>query len=123
MKPCQVDACDRSGICTAGVLARYDKKSKPFPRGNTRPAATGGAFDNVTHSMTTTSKGATEGAALLTVREVAMLLRLSVTSVYRLVERRALRFLRFPNGLRFQRADLDAYLASRAVEPVSRVSL
>ena len=54
-------------------------------------------------------------AVLLTLEEVAEYLRISKTSVYRLVERRELPFCRVGRTLRFYRTDIDAYLTSRRV--------
>jgi excisionase family DNA binding protein len=53
--------------------------------------------------------------SLLTIDEVAEFLRVSNTSVYRLVERRELPFCRVGRGLRFSRKDLESYLGSRRV--------
>ena len=53
--------------------------------------------------------------SLLTIEEVAEILRLSKTSVYRLVERRELPFCRVGRNLRFTRKDLEAYLEARRV--------
>jgi len=55
---------------------------------------------------------------LLTLEEVAELLRVSKTSVYRLVERRALPFFRVSSVLRFDLADVEAFLGAGRVEPV-----
>jgi excisionase family DNA binding protein len=55
---------------------------------------------------------------LLTPDEVAELLRVSKTSVYRLVERRAIRFYRVCGLLRFAREDIHAYLGAGRVEPM-----
>jgi len=46
--------------------------------------------------------------------EVADLLRVSKTSVYRLVERRALPFFRVSGLLRFDQEDIEAFLAPAA---------
>ncbi|MDP3768961.1 MAG: helix-turn-helix domain-containing protein [Dehalococcoidia bacterium] len=62
-------------------------------------------------------------AALLTVEEVGERLRLSRTSVYRLVERRQLPFFRLPGSLRFSTDDMDAFLAARRVETIDRQHL
>ena len=53
---------------------------------------------------------------LITVKELASILRVSETSVYRLVERRAIPFHRLPRGLRFRREDVDGYLNKCRVE-------
>jgi excisionase family DNA binding protein len=55
---------------------------------------------------------------LLTLDEVADLFRVSKTSVYRLVERRALRFYRVSGLLRFDHTDIEAFLGAGCVEPV-----
>ncbi len=55
---------------------------------------------------------------LLTLDEVAELLRISKTSVYRIVERRAVRFYRVSGLLRFDHADIEAFLGAGRVEPV-----
>ena len=57
--------------------------------------------------------------ALLDVEGLARLLNVSKTSVYRLVERRALPFHRLPAGLRFSMRDVEAYLAARRVEAMT----
>jgi len=49
--------------------------------------------------------------ALLGVEKLAQLLGVSKTSVYRLVERRAIPFHRIPAGLRFSPKDVDEYLS------------
>ena len=55
---------------------------------------------------------------LLTVNEVAGLLRVSKTSVYRLVERRLIPFYRLPGSLRFTEEDVQAFLRRKRVEPM-----
>jgi excisionase family DNA binding protein len=55
---------------------------------------------------------------LLTPDEVAELLRVSKASVYRLVERRAIRFYRVCGLLRFEREDVRAFLGAGRVEPM-----
>jgi len=52
---------------------------------------------------------------LLTLEEVAAFLRVSKTSVYRLVERRELPFCRVGRNLRFRPKDLEAYLEARRI--------
>lgn len=53
--------------------------------------------------------------SLLTIDEVADFLRISNTSVYRLVGRRELPVCRVGRSLRFDRRDLEAYLAAQRV--------
>ena len=55
---------------------------------------------------------------LLTPKEVAEALRISMTGVYRLVEARKLRFYRVRGVLRFDEQDVLAYLQQGCVEPV-----
>lgn len=55
---------------------------------------------------------------LLTVEEVATRLRVSKTTVYRMIERRVIPFYRYPGAVRILEADVRAYLRARRVEPV-----
>jgi len=56
---------------------------------------------------------------LLTPNEVAAFLRISKNGVYRLVERRAIRFYRLRGVLRFDMSDIEAYLKQGCVEPMA----
>jgi len=56
---------------------------------------------------------------LLTPHEAAALLRISRTSLYRLVEARRLPFYRVGGVLRFSREDIARYLMGRRVEPIA----
>ncbi len=56
---------------------------------------------------------------LLTPDETAQLLRVSKSSVYRLVERREIPFYRLRGNLRFDQGDIDAYLERCRVGPVA----
>jgi excisionase family DNA binding protein len=58
--------------------------------------------------------------ALLTVVEAAQLLKISVTSVRRLQERRVLAFIKVGGRVRFAQDDILAYLERRRVEPVGQ---
>ncbi len=53
--------------------------------------------------------------SLLTLEEVAGMLRVSKTTVYRLVERREIPCWRVGRSLRFAHEDLTAYLRARRV--------
>lgn len=55
----------------------------------------------------------------LNVQELADLLRLSVSAIYRLVARRLIPYHHLPRGLRFHRKDVAAYLERCRVESVS----
>jgi len=57
---------------------------------------------------------------LLTPDEVAEVLRVSKTSVYRLVERREIRFYRVCGLLRFDRSDVARFLSTGSVEPMGK---
>jgi excisionase family DNA binding protein len=57
---------------------------------------------------------------LLTPDEVAELLRVSKTSVYRLVERREIRFYRVCGLLRFSRSDVEQFLRAGSVDPMGK---
>ena len=59
---------------------------------------------------------------LLNVNELAELLRISKTSVYRLVGRRQIPFHRLPRGLRFDRQDIDAFLLKTRVDSVEKTN-
>jgi excisionase family DNA binding protein len=52
-------------------------------------------------------------AALLTVREVATLLRVSTATIYALAASRELLHVRVSNALRFRPEDLEAYISRR----------
>ena len=57
---------------------------------------------------------------LLTPDEVAEALRISKISVYRLVERREIRFYRVCGLLRFSRSDVEQFLRAGSVEPMGK---
>ena len=64
-----------------------------------------------------TAPGQTQN--LMTVREVAAMLNVSVTSIYRLVERRSIPFHRLPRGLRFHPDDVRRFLDKCREEPAN----
>ena len=57
-------------------------------------------------------------AALLTIPEVAELLRISVPSVRRLQQLRLIPFFKVGNGIRFIRNDIMTYLEKNRVEAI-----
>jgi excisionase family DNA binding protein len=57
---------------------------------------------------------------LLTPDDVAEVLRVSKTSVYRLVERREIRFYRVCGLLRFDSGDVERFLRAGSVEPMGK---
>lgn len=56
---------------------------------------------------------------LLTVQEVSEFLKISRSSVYRLVENRLIPFYKIKSGLRFCRKDLEEYLESCRIEAIT----
>lgn len=58
------------------------------------------------------------GSELLTIPEVARLLKASVSTVRRLQERRLLAFVKVARGIRFERTAITAYLKKNRVEPI-----
>lgn len=56
---------------------------------------------------------------LLTPQETSEVLKVSITTVYRLVERRELPVYRVGRALRFSKQDVADYLASGRVAPAS----
>ena len=58
------------------------------------------------------------GSELLTIPEVARLLKASVSTVRRLQERRLLAFVKVGRGIRFERAAITSYLKQNRVEPI-----
>lgn len=67
-----------------------------------------------------TPRAATTEASLnlLTVGEVAAMLRVSKVTVYRIVDGRKMRFYKLQGGLRFNRTDVDVYIQGGCVEPI-----
>jgi len=57
-------------------------------------------------------------ANLLTVNELAAYLKISKTSVYRLIEKRQIPFYKVKGGLRFTEQDVLKYLERNRVEPM-----
>lgn len=54
--------------------------------------------------------------SLLTPKELASFLRISQPSVYRLVEKRALSFIKVGGSLRFPREDVETYLEQNRIK-------
>lgn len=64
------------------------------------------------------SKAGELNIKLLTPDELAALLRISKTGVYRLVEQRKIRFYRISGVLRFDQNDIEAFIRHAGVEPI-----
>jgi excisionase family DNA binding protein len=56
---------------------------------------------------------------MLTPDDLAGILRISKTGVYRLVEKRQIPFFRVGGSLRFAKSDISAYLSGNRIEPVN----
>lgn len=59
----------------------------------------------------------------LTPKEVACLLRLSLSSVYRLVEARQIPFHRLSGSLRFLREDVEAFIADGRIGSSAKMNM
>lgn len=66
------------------------------------------------------SSAASAPQEMLLPDEVAEILRISKASVYRLVERRDIRFCRVCGLLRFRRSDVEQFLRAGSVEPIGK---
>lgn len=55
---------------------------------------------------------------LLTLREVAALLQVSRTSVYRLMAVRKIPFIKVGGAIRFSRGDVESYLSDGRITPI-----
>lgn len=64
------------------------------------------------------ARSSASGPELVTLAEAAAVLRVSRTTLYRMVESRLLPFYRVRRTLRFDRADLLSYLARQRVAPI-----
>lgn len=56
---------------------------------------------------------------MLTIKEVASLLNVSIRTVHTIIKNRQLRFYRVRGQLRFDLADVNDYLQKRAVKPAA----
>ena len=65
-------------------------------------------------------KGRVVDDRLLKVRQVAVILNVSNTAVYRLVERREIPFYRFARKLRFRESEIEEYLKRSRVELIKK---
>lgn len=62
--------------------------------------------------------GSTTTKKMLTTAELAELLRLSKTSVYRLIEKRTIPFYKIGWKILFDKKDVDDYILKNRVEPI-----
>jgi excisionase family DNA binding protein len=59
-------------------------------------------------------------AGLLTIPDVAALLKLSVATVRRLQQQRKLPFIKVGGSIRFERSDITSYVAARRVRAIGQ---
>lgn len=57
---------------------------------------------------------------LITPNELSKLLKISKSSVYRLVDTRTLTFYKVGGNLRFSRKDIESYLNVSKIEPIQK---
>ena len=65
-------------------------------------------------------KGRVVDDRLLKVRQVAVILNVSNTAVYRLVERREIPFYSFTRKLRFRESEIEEYLKRSRIEVIKK---
>jgi excisionase family DNA binding protein len=58
---------------------------------------------------------------ILTPNEVAELLKISKVGVYRMVEKRRIRFYKVMGSLRFEKADILTFLQENGIEPLGPI--
>lgn len=71
-------------------------------------------------SLTDTSIDPDPSLGLLTIPDVATLLKISVSSVRRLQQCREIPFRKIGGSIRFARGDIAAYLEKRRVDPIDQ---
>jgi len=57
---------------------------------------------------------------LITPRELSRLFKVSIASIYRLVDKRSLPFYKVGGNLRFSKTDIEEYLNNVRIEPVHK---
>lgn len=57
-------------------------------------------------------------SSLITLKELALLLKVSNTTVYRIIEGRKISFYKINGGIRFKQADVDTYMEANRFEPL-----
>jgi excisionase family DNA binding protein len=69
-------------------------------------------------SLKATPADSSQAIELLTIPEVAELLKISVVTVRRIQERRLIPFIKVGGSVRFAKGDITAYLEKRRVESI-----
>jgi len=62
--------------------------------------------------------GSSTTQKLMTTDELAELLRMSKTSIYRFIEKRTIPFYKIGWKILFDQKDVDAYIAKNRIEPI-----
>lgn len=57
---------------------------------------------------------------LISPKELAKYLKISQATIYRLIERRKITFLKIGGSLRFSKSDIEEYLRDSRVEPIKK---
>jgi excisionase family DNA binding protein len=65
--------------------------------------------------------GSNPSIELMTPDEVATMLKISKVGVYRMVEKRHIRFYKVMGSLRFDKEDILAFLQANGVEPIGPI--
>lgn len=60
---------------------------------------------------------------LITPKELSELFKISLASIYRLVDKRALPFYKIGGNLRFSKNDIERYLKCVCIEPMTKNKL
>lgn len=55
--------------------------------------------------------------SLITPKDLALLLKVSNTTIYRIIESRKISFYKINGGIRFKQADIEAYMSENRFEP------
>lgn len=56
--------------------------------------------------------------SLMTPKDLALLLKVSGTTIYRIIESRKISFYKINGGIRFKQTDVEAYMNANRFEPI-----
>jgi excisionase family DNA binding protein len=65
--------------------------------------------------------GSNPSVELMTPDEVASMLKISKVGVYRMVDKRHIRFYKVMGSLRFDKEDILSFLRAKSVEPIGSI--
>jgi len=57
-------------------------------------------------------------SSLITPKDLALLLKVSNTTIYRIIEGRKISFYKISGSIRFKQADVEAYMTQNRFEPL-----